>query len=453
MGGPEVGVHMHSCDTQCNYYMHACLHFLSICFFRLAMAMAWAHFFGGATITLVVVLCVLALQGAPHAPAIAPVPTPAPVSTPGFRAEVPTDVLSVAPDENGSLGVDKRIPVPTPAPASTPSFRAEVPTDVLSMARDKDGSLGADTRFPVLRGLEKMVQSAEYMAKFEPPLRKNSIAVILTQYLRPYIRQQLEGLQKQTLRPDHIYIVQNAPEEHIRKMIRAGTWSIPSISKLLKDFPEVRHLDYRNLNSKFFGRFALPLILRTDYVMIIDDDLVPGPKYIEETLKLSLQHNAIVCETGRLFRPDPEDPGNGSNFSVGVVTAPLEIPVEVDFGGHIWFLKREWIHYMWALEPVSLLTCEDAHLSISAYLLGNITTYIPAQPKGQKQYWGASYEVHKGRDIVAQSKNRARYPQGTRTEILRYWVRKGWRPAVTRGITTKYKVWWMDEEMKKMVGY
>mmetsp|Transcript_93254 Transcript_93254/g.161642 ORF Transcript_93254/g.161642 Transcript_93254/m.161642 type:complete len:391 (-) Transcript_93254:213-1385(-) len=390
--------------------------------------MGFAHFLGGVVACLTVVFCVMPFQGQ-------------------GQDTVPTFTMSSPNPAPAPAAADHKEAPPIPAPQRARRSPSRVQSSVLYTPRAAGGPMpieGLD--IPVLRGAERLkIMGSE--KEFEQELPQKSIAVILTQYLRPHLRSQLELLQKQTLRPTQIYVVQNAPEPNVQKMIAAGKWHVPDVEAILKDFPEVMHVDYRNFNSKFFGRFALALSLATDYVMIMDDDVSPGPKYLEKTLELSLKYNAIVCETGRLFQP-----GSEGNFSIGIVTAPIDQPVQVDFGGHIWFFKREWAHYMWALQPVTMLTCEDAHLSIAAMVLGNISTYVPPQPERDKALWGTTIKK-RGDDIVAQSKNRIRYPAHTRTKILQYWVQKGWKPIITKGVTTPYKVWWLDQEMKDTLGY
>ena len=293
---------------------------------------------------------------------------------------------------------------------------------------------------PNVRGAERFLRPEGIPEDFDPICPPKSVAVIVTQYLRSNLKAQLKALYRQTVQPHQIYIVQNSMEPRIRKM----GWKVPDVQQVLKEFPKVMHVDHRRFNSRFFGRFALGLYLSTEYVMVMDDDLIPDEDWIKTSLETSLMYNAIVCETGRLFKP-----GDGDSFNIGIVTRPTAFPVEVDYGGHTWFFKREWLHYMWALEPVTLLTCEDAHLSISAYLLGNITTYVPTMPAMNT----TEKEEVSGGDVVAQHKNRKRYPVGLRTRILKYWYSKGWTPAVSRGVTTEYKVWWLNKQLKLSMGY
>ena len=51
----------------------------------------------------------------------------------------------------------------------------------------------------------------------------------------------------------------------------------------------------------------------------------------------------------------------------------------MDFVGHIWCFKKEWLHYMFAIKPFTYDTGEDMHLCFSSKVLGNIDSFIGEQ--------------------------------------------------------------------------
>jgi hypothetical protein len=51
----------------------------------------------------------------------------------------------------------------------------------------------------------------------------------------------------------------------------------------------------------------------------------------------------------------------------------------VDFVGHMWVFKREWLKYMFREMPFTLETGEDMHFCLSSKLFGNISSYCCKQ--------------------------------------------------------------------------
>ena len=67
-------------------------------------------------------------------------------------------------------------------------------------------------------------------------------------------------------------------------------------------------------------------------------------------------------------------------------------PIEVDYVGHSWFFKREWLSYFWRELPQmdhDMLIGEDMHFSVMLRKYANINTYVPPHPKDDKSLWGS----------------------------------------------------------------
>ena len=66
---------------------------------------------------------------------------------------------------------------------------------------------------------------------------------------------------------------------------------------------------------------------------------------------------------------------------------------EVDFVGHAWFFKREWIKYFLREIPnidENFLLGEDIHFSYSLQKYAtNIKTYVPPHPANDTSLWGS----------------------------------------------------------------
>ena len=57
-------------------------------------------------------------------------------------------------------------------------------------------------------------------------------------------------------------------------------------------------------NFKYHGRFALASLIATDFTVIIDDDTVPGPRYLEDAVEKCRAYRAVVGPQGLLIARD-----------------------------------------------------------------------------------------------------------------------------------------------------
>ena len=183
--------------------------------------------------------------------------------------------------------------------------------------------------------------------------------VILTQYKRNYLETQLEYISKQTLKPDYLVVFQN--ENHVN-------------IDHLKDKYDFLHVksDY---NTKYFGRFSYCFPFPVDLCIVMDDDIIPGincfKNYTDECLRL----DSIIGGNGRNCFNNPYK---------NTLKQPLDIGIRnesilVDFVGHLWCFKKEWLHYMFSIKPYTYDTGEDMHLCFSSKVLGNIDSYCCKQ--------------------------------------------------------------------------
>ena len=185
------------------------------------------------------------------------------------------------------------------------------------------------------------------------------LLVILTQYKRNYLRNQLESIKNQTLQPDYLVVFQN--ENHV------------DISDLKEKYQFI-HIksDY---NTKYFGRFAACFTFPVDICMVLDDDIIPGVNCLKNYMDQCIETNGIIGGNGRIGMNNPNkknlyqpiDVGIRNNYSL------------VDFVGHIWCFKKEWLHYMFSIKPFTYDTGEDMHLCFSSKVLGNINSYTAKQ--------------------------------------------------------------------------
>ena len=115
------------------------------------------------------------------------------------------------------------------------------------------------------------------------------LLVILTQYKRNYLRNQLESIKNQTLQPDYLVVFQN--ENHV------------DISDLKEKYQFI-HIksDY---NTKYFGRFAACFTFPVDICMVLDDDIIPGVNCLKNYMDQCIETNGIIGGNGRIGMNNP----------------------------------------------------------------------------------------------------------------------------------------------------
>lgn len=189
-----------------------------------------------------------------------------------------------------------------------------------------------------------------------------ALTAILTVWKRPTLARQLAALRAQTRPPAEVWIY------------HCGTHTDPE--------PVVRSIDWARVNYVrsehdlgFFGRFALATMVGTPLATVIDDDMMPGPGWIEHATAKHRHYGAVVSAQGCILPRRSTDPRNGMYpASLGRVAQDIM----VDFGCCSWFFRSEWARLLWTVPPIHLRNAEDMHFAAALALRG-IRTMVPQQ--------------------------------------------------------------------------
>ena len=109
------------------------------------------------------------------------------------------------------------------------------------------------------------------------------ISVILNVYKRPYsLEKQIAAILTQSveIKPENIHVWYNLPEDE-------------SIEQFLPEDERIKTYEC-NHNTKFFGRFTLPLLCRTPYVAMFDDDIICGKDWFKNCIETIEKEDAII---------------------------------------------------------------------------------------------------------------------------------------------------------------
>ena len=223
-----------------------------------------------------------------------------------------------------------------------------------------------------------------------------SIGVILPQFKRMWLDQQLESLTA----ANEIIVLQDAQHQDYQSILRK--WK------------RVRHIWTTNWDSPFFLRFLVALELTTYYIHNIDDDIVFGNTTLETLNNMIDTSNTTVGVMGR--RVSGSDYLKGY-FSQIVVRGKDESSTLGDFLCNSYAGTMETMKIFWRYRPYTENNGEDIHYSLSNLLeCGRRVRVLPGDRITDRF-------TDYGSDNVATCATGNHYP--LRGKILRSWLMKG----------------------------
>jgi hypothetical protein len=252
--------------------------------------------------------------------------------------------------------------------------------------------------------------------------KKADLAVVLNIWKRNYLEEQLEALSNQTIQPAQIWILH--AENHMPK------------PQLLKNNGNLHYIN-SSFNLKYFWRFSIPHHIMNTYTWVLDDDIIPGKYWIEMCLDTCKKNNAIVAGNGRVIQSNnffPEkviDHGYWTKYFVGDCK-PGEAhnfcakDTFVDYGCSSYFFKTTWLNHFWSIEPLTLETGEDMHLSATCNIKDSIPTIVPKQTS---KHESSNLKPEYSADENASWKQSNFLTE--RSRVLKYLIEeKNWKPML-----------------------
>lgn len=240
------------------------------------------------------------------------------------------------------------------------------------------------------------------------------ISVILNVYKRPeMLEKQIEAIKAQTIpiKSENIHVWYNMAENNIEQF--------------LPDDINIKTYEC-SWNTKFWGRFSIIPMLRTEFVAIFDDDIVPPPDWFANCLKTINNPDScgILGGSGILINQ------NGTympHVKVGWNGIKSDKVIKVDLVGHAWFFKQEWGKYIWYENPPTWDNGEDILFCYLAQKYGNINTFVPPHPENNKNIWCTDPVIARN---VGSDKN-ASWHKGNhielRTKASLHCINNGWK--------------------------
>jgi len=230
------------------------------------------------------------------------------------------------------------------------------------------------------------------------------ITTVLTVFDRHnYLESQIESIKDQTVDSDIFMIWRNNIKYNL-------------------DYPAIIYRNESNHFNSLYGRFYNSMHITSPYVFILDDDIIPGKRYLERCVKFSQKNNdrVVVCTYGVNFNERETKYNVSSRFNHDIF---LNEPSQVHMGGQGWFMKTELLKYFLYQPPIDLSTGEDLHFSFCLYK-NNIPIYVLDKDKKDKSTWHDLGSGKRGSDDKAQWKQPNHKP--ARDRLVSKYASMGW---------------------------
>lgn len=230
-----------------------------------------------------------------------------------------------------------------------------------------------------------------------------SVTVVLSGFRRPHVlTEQYNAIQNQTIKNITTMLWSNYDKDSMQN------YPMDIVRQCISSFS--------NVNFGVWARFAYALNAQTKYVCMIDDDTIPGSKWIENCLETMKIHNGLLGCRG--VRMTGDDYKNYPSCKYESICGNHDNVEQVDIMGHSWFFEKEWLRAYWAEMPITIPNFggEDMHFSYVIQKHFGLNTYVPPQPARDKEMWGSLNPSKYGEDMNATS----RTPNGF-TQANSYW--------------------------------
>jgi glycosyltransferase involved in cell wall biosynthesis len=288
---------------------------------------------------------------------------------------------------------------------------------------------------------------AERNCWMHDPMTENfDVSVVLTLYKRPEsLEIQLQAIENQTLKPKEILLYQD------------GTGDTIKIPDHLKERFSLIEINPHNVGV--WGRFDFAMRKAScKYACVFDDDTIPGARWLENCHAEMLKQEGLYGTIGIVLEKPELYPNinKGSHFRVGW-QGNLSCTAEVDFVGHSWFFKREWLPCLFnAPSDIKKYKLVGEDMSFSYQLLKEgVKTYVPPHPRTKKELHGSikKYAHNLGISKDAISLNPANI--GMMTEAITILLKNNWNLLIFRNRNhvkrIKKQVWWQNSKLVNFI--
>jgi len=239
-----------------------------------------------------------------------------------------------------------------------------------------------------------LAEILEMPSEYKPGEQEFSpTTVILNHWKRDSLEVQLQALLQQTLMPQEVWLcLFNSDREDFYRSV---------VEKYKDHFHGNLYVVSSDFNFKYYGRFQLALQAHTKYVWLIDDDILPGSRFLE-----ILTHVGGIKDLKGAFGsvgwlmpfvdgrkrnlPSYREPGlkGGLYFPDMKYRIPNQMLTEVDLLCSQWFLETNSVRLLFREPWITFETAEDYHLAYSLRKFANTPSYVLPMDLTDSRTWG-----------------------------------------------------------------
>lgn len=219
--------------------------------------------------------------------------------------------------------------------------------------------------------------------------KRPSIAVVLNAFQRTEVlARQVAAVEAQTLPCAEILVWSNTFKPNLVLESPRLSWAMS------------------NVNHGVWSRFAYALNVKSEFTCLLDDDTIPGRRWLENCISTMRVSEGLLGTRGLRFNPAF---GYRGSEDIGWKN-PNPETVQVDIVGHSWFFRTAWLAQFWGGlgdRYPSDLAGEDIHFSYVLKKELGLGTFVPPHPEDDKELWGSlpEYGDLLGEDAHALSKH------------------------------------------------
>lgn len=214
---------------------------------------------------------------------------------------------------------------------------------------------------------------------------ENTVSVILSGYRRPHtFVEQYGAIQKQTVKPSEVLFWKNP-----FKNVQFDDFTVDSCKSVIS-----------NHNFGVWARFAYALNCKSKYICIIDDDTIPGERWIENCINSFENKPGLYGTIGLIYKSSKSYLGAQRVGWDGINNDEI---MEVDIVGHSWFFSKDMLSLFWREipDPNDVYVGEDMHFSFMLQKYSDLKTYVPPHPTSDISLWGSLKGFQYGGDVNA----------------------------------------------------
>ena len=228
----------------------------------------------------------------------------------------------------------------------------------------------------------------------------------------------LESLYNQTHKPKEIFIWVNKNQNK-------------NFDKNDLNYP-VDNIIISEKNGGCYYRFVAGYLTESKYLLVLDDDIVPGKKFVEKCMNFLIENpNTMIGSRGiKLNSNIYGDCTPIGAYDTTSINGRHDL-TEVDLIGHAFFIEKKHLKYLLDVDkPYIWSNGEDIQLgALSSF--DNVRKYVIDQDISKPEGIGSTMK-HLGCTKTRLSSSDPHKHIKDRNDVVSYWIGKGWKPLFMR---------------------